>query len=85
MLYPGNLVFETLRRPVGLDINRLHDARFRNIGEILADRIVAPDGLIRAENAGQHRPGQPRQITLAPDMVMGINDGDHGREPIRKV
>ena len=63
--------------PVGLDIDRFLDARAGDVGQELLDRIVAPDRLVGTEDARHHRPLQPWQIGLAPDVVMGVDDADH--------
>ena len=54
-LHPGRLVLESLRRPIGLYIDRFDDAIAGEIVEIFADRIVATDRLVGAEDARLHR------------------------------
>src|ERR1043166_2154087 len=77
LLHPGGFIFETVIGPVGLHIDRLGDAGACEIGEILLDRIVAPDRLIGAEDARLHRPGQPGQVRLTPDVMMCVDERAH--------
>ena len=76
-LHPGGFVLETLVRPVGLDIDRLDDALAGEVVEIFVDRIVAPDRLVGTEDARLHRADEPRQVGLAPDVVMRVDDAGH--------
>ena len=73
------------RRPVGLDVDGLDHARACDVGEVLLDRVVAPDRLVGTEDARHHRPHEPRQVGLPPDMMMRVDDGlGHGRYiPVR--
>ncbi len=77
LLHPGGLVLELAVRPVGLDIDRAGDAGALEVGEIFLDRIVAADRLVGAEDARLHRPGQPGQIGLTPDVMMSVDDAGH--------
>ena len=76
-LHVGDFVLEGVLRPIGLHVNRCGDAAVGDVGEIFADRIVAPDRLVRAEDARLHRPVEPWQIGPPPDVVMGIDDRCH--------
>ena len=76
-LHPGDLLDGLVLGPVALDIDRFLDAAAGDVGEIFLDRIVAPDRLVGTEDARHHRPLQPGQIGLAPDVVMGVDDRDH--------
>ena len=76
-LHPGGLVLEAFARPVRLDVDRLDDVRARDVGPVFVDRIVAPDRLVGAENARLHRADEPRQVGLAPDVVMPVDDRNH--------
>ena len=76
-LHPGRLVLISLRRPVGLHVDRLDDAEAGEVGAIFLDRIVAPDRLVGAENARLHRPDEPGKVGLPPDMMMAIDDRNH--------
>ena len=80
-LYPGGLVLVALARPVGLHIDRLDDAGARDIGAEFLDRIVAADRLVGAEDPGLHRPGEPGQVGLPPDVVMAVDHGNHAALP----
>src|ERR1700677_1604154 len=73
-LHPGGFVLESLLGPIGLYIDRFDDATAGEVVEIFADRIVAPDRLIGAEDARLHRSDQPGQIGLAPDVMMRVDD-----------
>ena len=58
---------------------RIHDAAAGDVGEVFLDRVVAADRLIGPEDARHHRPREPRQIGLPPDVMMRVDDGlGHG-------
>jgi hypothetical protein len=80
-LDPGRFVLEALLGPVGLHINRLDDAIAGEVVEVFADRIVATDRLIGAEDARLHRPEQPGKVGLTPDVMMRIDDTGHAALP----
>ena len=73
-LHPGDLLRETIGRPIGLHIDRALDAGAAHVGEIFRDRIIAPDRFVGPEDARLHRACEPRQIVPAPDVVMGVDD-----------
>ena len=81
-LHPGDLVDGPCGRPVGLHIDRLRNTAALDVAQIFLDGIVAPDRLIGAEDARQHRPLEPRQVLPAPDVVVRVDDpvhsGPHG-------
>ncbi len=79
----GDLVLEAVLGPVGLHIDRLDDVAAGDVGEIFADRIIAPDRLVGAENARLHRPIEPGQIGPPPDVMMGVDDRESCRSLIR--
>src|ERR1700738_2465514 len=76
-LHPGGLTIEPLGRPIGLHIDRFYDAIAGEVIEIFADRIIAPDRFVRTKYARLHRPDQPGQISLPPDMMMRVDDAGH--------
>ena len=76
-LYVGDLVGERLLGPIGLHIDGADDVAAGDIGKVFADRIVAPDRLVGAEDARLHRPFEPGQIGPPPDVVMGVDNGVH--------
>ena len=53
-LHPARFIDHAVGRPVRLHIDRLRDPCQFDIGAVLADRVVAPDRLIRAEDARHH-------------------------------
>ncbi len=77
LLHPGRLVLEAVVGPVGLHVNRAGDAGALEIVEIFLDRIVAADRLVGPEDARLHRAGQPGQVGLTPDVMMGVDDVGH--------
>ena len=76
-LHPGDFVLGPLGRPVGLHVDGFFHARVFDVGQIFLDRIVAADRLVGAEDARQHRADEPGEVLLAPDVVVGVDDGDH--------
>ena len=86
-LNPGGLVLIGLRGPVGLHVDRLGDAGAGDVGKELLDRIVAPDGFVGTENARLHRPREPRQVGLPPDVVMAVDHRSHAalRRPSARI
>ena len=77
-LDPGDLVLESLWRPVGLHVDRSTDTATVEIGEELVDQVVAANGLIGSEDARLHRARQPRQVRLPPDVMMCVDEAAHG-------
>ncbi len=77
---PARLVGEPVGRPVGLHVDRLLDARARHVRLVLVDQVVALDGIVGAEDARLGRAEEPRQVGAAPDVVVGVDDGEvaHG-------
>ena len=82
-LHPLDLVERAGGRPVGLYIDRARNAVRFGVGQIFADQVVAPQRLIGPEDARHHGPGEPRQIGLPPDVMMGVDDAGHA--PLRSV
>ena len=81
-VHPGDFLLGLLLRPVGLDVDRLDHVAAGDVLEVFVDRVVPADRLIGAEDARHHRPGQPGQVVLPPDVVMGVDDGPgHGASP----
>jgi hypothetical protein len=76
-LHPRRLVLISLGSPIGLHVDRLDDAKAVEVGAKFFDRIVAPDRLVGPKNARLHRPHEPREVGLPPDMVMAIDDRNH--------
>src|SRR5271155_4292378 len=76
-LHPSRLVFVALGRPVCLHVDRFDDAGPGYIGAELLDRVIAPNRLIGAENAGLHRAGEPGKVALPPDMMMAVGHRIH--------
>ena len=70
-LHVGDFVLEGWFCPIALHVNRLDDAGAGDVGEELADRIIAPDRLVGSEDARLHRAVEPRQVAPVPDVVMG--------------
>src|ERR1700730_14677865 len=65
---------------MALRIDRFYDERAREADEVIeifADRILAPDRFVRTKYARLHRPDQPGQISLLPDMMMRVDDAGH--------
>src|SRR5271156_2711107 len=81
-LNPRNLLFKAVSGPVSLDINGFLHTRTSLIGEKFFDRIIALDRLVGSEYARNHRPGQPWQVLLAPDVEMRIDDSLHALPPV---
>src|SRR3954465_7175689 len=77
LLHPGGLVLVAVIGPVGLDIDRAGDAAAFEVAEIFLYRVIAPDRLVRTEDARLHRTHQPGQVGLAPDMMVPIDDVGH--------
>ena len=77
-LHPRDLVLEPVRRPVGLHVDRTRHPAVREVVEILVDEVVAPDRLVGTEDPRLHRPEQPREIGLAPDVVVRVDDRETG-------
>src|SRR5258707_12837081 len=82
LLHPRGFIFEAVIGPVGLHVNRADDAGAREIVEIFANGIIAADRFIGPEDARLHRAGQPGEIRLTPDMMMGVDDTSHAA-PLR--
>src|SRR6266513_166924 len=77
LLHPGRFVLEAVLGPVGLHVDRPGHTRAGEIVEIFTDGIVAPDRFIGAENTRLHRAGQPGQVSLAPDVMMRVDEVSH--------
>src|SRR6185503_19435209 len=45
--------------------------------QIFRDVVVAADRLVGAEDARLHGADQPREVNLAPDVMMGVDNGSH--------
>ena len=73
-LHPCDLGLEALRRPVRLHVDRPGHPATGDVLQVLVHEVIAPDRLVGAEDPRLHRPGQPRQVGPAPDVVMGIDD-----------
>lgn len=74
-LYPGDFGQRPVVRPVRLHVNGFRDVCPRDVLEVFADWIVAFDGIVRTKNAWNGRPLQPGQINLAPNVMVGVDDG----------
>ena len=85
VLYVGDFFLEGVFCPIGLHVNRCGDAATGDVGEIFADRIVAPHRLVRAEDARLHRPVEPRQIGSPPNVVMSVDDCRHAILRLRNM
>ena len=77
---PLDLVDRALERPVGLHVHGLPKAVRRDVGDVLLGRVVAVlQRLVRTEDARDHRAGQPRQLLVRPDVVVGVDVAAHSR------
>ena len=75
VVHPADLVDRALQRPVGLHVDRLGEAAGGGLGGVLRGGVVAAaQRLVRAEDARDHRPVEPRQVRAAPDVVVGVDD-----------
>ena len=63
-LHPCDLVLEPGDRPVCLHVDGLNHTGTDDVVLVLGDRVVAPDRLIRPEDARLHRPAEPHEIVL---------------------
>src|SRR5262249_30351457 len=77
LLHVGDFVFESVLRPVALDIDRLADAGAGKVRQKFVDQIVAPDGLVWTKDAWLHWSVKPRQIAAAPDVVVRVDHVAH--------
>ena len=69
----SDFVLEGVLRPIALHVDGLRHAAARQIGQVFADQIVAPDCFVGPEDARQHRPVEPRQVLAAPDVVVRVD------------
>src|ERR1700761_1127573 len=82
-LNPCNLLLKVVFGPVRLDIDGFLHTRSSLIGENLFDGSIALDRLGASEYARNHRPGQPGQVLLTPDVEMRIDDFLQALPPAR--
>src|SRR5580658_8924027 len=80
-LNPRDLLFKVVLGPVSLDVDGFLHPRTPLIGEKFFDRIIALDRLVGSEYARNHRPDQPWQVLLTPDVEMRIDDSLHALPP----
>lgn len=76
-LHPRCFVGKPILRPVGLHINGLADPAACDVVEIFGYGVAARDRLVGTENTRLHWAEQPGQISLAPDVVVGVDDPAH--------
>src|SRR6516165_961356 len=81
----GDFVLKSILGPIGLNINRFRHAAAGDVGQKFADRIVAPDRLVRAEDARLQRPVEPRQVRPSPDVVVGVDNCGHAALAFAKL
>ena len=77
-LHPFDFFDGARRRPVGLHIDRLHDAGAGKVRQKFLDRIIALDRIVGAEDARHGRSLHPRLVRETPDVMMRVDDRLHG-------